>query len=209
MASRVCWQCSTAAHQTPVSTPYYSAQAGSVFAAYRCDECGVLSVAHGAFGNGVTGQTKDLMERAGALLTWLPEKYSGHTYADVPDHIASAANEAHLCFSAQAFRGAIVMARAVVEATAKEVGVEGPNLASRIQGLLDAGHIRQIVKETADEIRFMGNDMAHGDFVAPVTSEAAEDVLAFMAEVLDEVFQAPARLRAHRDARLARRAETE
>lgn len=42
-----------------------------------------------------------------------------------------------------------------------------------------------------------------------VTAEDAKDVLAFMAEVLDEVYQAPARLEAHRTARLARRADSE
>ena len=144
----------------------------------------------------------------GADVHWLPERFSGKSYPDVPDHIASAASEAHTCFSAQAYRGAIILARAVVEATAKDKGAGKGSLAVKIEKLRDDGHVRELIKDTADEIRYMGNDMAHGDFVDPVTREDAEDVLAFMAEVLDEVYQAPARVNAQRTKRLARRVGT-
>jgi hypothetical protein len=36
--------------------------------------------------------------------------------------------------------------------------------------------------------------MAHGDFVQPVEPEESEFVLTLMTEVLDEVFQSPARV---------------
>jgi hypothetical protein len=173
----------------------------------RCDECGVLSIAivPGYAGNVSAGAHHAIEE--GNELRWVPERYSGKDYPDVPAHIASAASEAHTCFSAQAYRGAIILARAVVEATAKDKGADKGTLAAKIQKLYDDSHVRELIKDTADEIRYMGNDMAHGDFVDPVTEEEAEDVLAFMAEILDEVYQAPARVNARKAARLARKLE--
>ena len=57
-----------------------------------------------------------------------PTSSLGKTFPDVPTHIASAADEAHRCASIGAFRGAIALARAVVEATAKDKGVKSGNL---------------------------------------------------------------------------------
>jgi hypothetical protein len=172
---------------------------------FQCDECGVMSIGHGQFSQGAM-TVEAQMIAPDAPLSWLPERFSGKPYPDVPEHIASAASEAHTCFSAQAYRGAIILARAVVEATAKDKGATTGTLAAKIQKLYDDKHVRELIKDTADEIRHMGNDMAHGDFVDPVSKEEAEDVLEFMAEVLDEVYQAPARVNARRDERLARKA---
>lgn len=202
MASRICWNCNQSAHQTMRLDPLFDVDSEKAFAAYRCDECGVLSlgwmVAYRADREAMTARDADV--------TWLPERFSGKAYLDVPEHIASAASEAHTCFSAQAYRGAIILARAVVEATAKDKGATTGTLAAKIQKLYDDKHVRELIKDTADEIRHMGNDMAHGDFVDPVTRGEAEDVLVFMAELLDEVYQAPARVNARREERLARKA---
>jgi len=47
--------------------------------------------------------------------------------------------------------------------------------------------------------------MAHGDFIDPVTEEDSALALELMAEVLEEVFQSPARVARARAAREARR----
>jgi len=64
-----------------------------------------------------------------------------------------------------------------------------------------------MIANTAHEIRHLGNDMAHGDFVEPVTRGQAADVLFFMDEVLDEVYQGPARVNARRASRIAAKAD--
>lgn len=46
--------------------------------------------------------------------------------------------------------------------------------------------------------------MAHGDFVRDVSSEDAELVLTLMSEVLDDVYQSPARVKRAQDARAKR-----
>lgn len=104
-----------------------------------------------------------------------------------------------------AFRAVGSLARAVVEATAKDKGITTGRLADKIDALAQAGHVREHTKEQAHEVRHFGNDMAHGDFTDPVTQEEAEEVIELMAEVLDEVYQSPARLAARKQARLAKK----
>ncbi|MGW8566780.1 DUF4145 domain-containing protein [Isoptericola sp. NPDC055881] len=201
MANRVCWNCSVAAHHTRHGDVKKSRDGRQYFAAYVCDECGVFSVgwiSERAYnGSGMPA----FMDRPDLDLNWEPNPPKGKKFPDVPEHIASAAGEAHKNFSIRNYRSAILMARSVVEATAKDMGIKKGNLASKIDDLHEAGHVREMVAETAHEIRFVGNDMAHGDFVTPVDLDEAEDVLHFMDELLNEVYQAPARLNARRSAR--------
>ncbi len=128
-------------------------------------------------------------------------------FPDVPEHIASAATEATLCLSVGAYRAVGSLARAVVEATAKDKGADGKDLAKRIDALRAADHLRKHTADQAHEIRYFGNEMAHGDFVQSVPKEEAEEVVELMVEVLDEVYQSPARLEKRKAARIAKRVE--
>jgi hypothetical protein len=78
----------------------------------------------------------------------------------------------------------------------------------KIEELYSQGFIREHVKDAAHEIRHLGNEMAHGDFTSPVTSEEADLTLILMSEILDEVYQSPARVARARAARTARNAAT-
>jgi hypothetical protein len=73
-----------------------------------------------------------------------------------------------------------MLSRSVVEATAKAKGVSVGNLIAKIDELAAQQLIRPIVQEAAHEIRHLGNDMAHGDFVDPVTREEAEETVGLM-----------------------------
>jgi hypothetical protein len=55
--------------------------------------------------------------------------------------------------------------------------------------------IRPHVRDGAHQVRLFGNDMAHGDFVRDVSPEDADLVLTLMSEVLDDVYQSPARVK--------------
>ena len=87
----------------------------------------------------------------------------------------------------------ILMARTVVEATAKEKGITTGRLIEKIDAMATASVIRESTKEAAHEIRHLGNDMAHGDIADIPESDDVRDVLVLMDEVLAEVFQGPAR----------------
>lgn len=185
--------------------------AGGVFltAAYVCDECNFMSIAlagrEGTAGGSRTehGAWMD----ASQDLRWLPDQGAGRDFPDVPAHIAEAADEAHRCFSIGPYRGAVSLAWSVVEATAKEKGITSGKLVQKIGAMHEKGLVREHIKDGAHEVRHLGNDMAHGDFVAPVERVEAEEVLELMAELLHEVFQSPARVERRKQARLAKKAE--
>ncbi|MBW0270447.1 hypothetical protein ATM97_05185 [Nocardia sp. MH4] len=127
-------------------------------------------------------------------------------FPDVPIQIGAAAGEATGCFSVEHYRAAVILARAVVEATAKDKGFTKGTLADKIDAMQAAGRIRPHTKDAAHEIRYMGNDMAHGDFATTIEKDEADDVLNFMSEILEEIYQGPARVDRQRAARLAKKA---
>lgn len=129
-----------------------------------------------------------------SVTTWTPSSVGGREFPDVPEHIASAADEAFRCRSIGAYRASILMARAVVEATAKDQGIHDGNLAAKIEQLSAKGIVRSFTKDAAHELRFLGNGMAHGDFVDPTGRDDCDAVLEVVAEILNEVYQGPARV---------------
>jgi len=145
-----------------------------------------------------------LMSGDEVVLTW-PQHVQDKAFPDVPPHIADAANEAYRCFSISAYRASTLLARSVIEATAKSLNHTTGTLVAKIDAMYAANQIREFVKEGAHEVRYLGNDMAHGDFVDPVEAEEAELALSLMDEVLEEIFQAPARVANARALRLLKK----
>lgn len=125
-----------------------------------------------------------------------PAYVEGQLFEDVPAHIASAAGEAYKGASIGNHMSAILMARTVLEASAKEKGITSGSLLAKIDALAAESLIRADTKEAAHAIREFGNDMAHGDISDPVDADDAEEVLVLMSEVLNELFQGPARVEA-------------
>ncbi|MEV8443170.1 DUF4145 domain-containing protein [Actinosynnema sp. NPDC051121] len=212
MLSRVCWKCKTKSRMDAVSD-LFSERVRSVGddryiiqAAFSCQNCGTLSIGFSVWHSDASrDQSRNFDEYFGPSAKWLPEYGYAQEFPDVPEHIASAAEEAHRCHSIGASRAAVQLARAVVEASAKAVGVTVNGIYPKIEGLHNEGIIREHIKEAAHEIRFLGNDMAHGDFVEPIAAEEVELVLTLMGELLAEVFQSPARVARAREARLAKK----
>lgn len=137
--------------------------------------------------------TYKLGPREGEETLWIPLEGFQTDFPDVPEEIAKAATEAWRCHSAGSHRGAVMLARALVEATAKAKGIASGSLADKIDELAKNGLIRAAVADQAHEIRHLGNSTAHGDLGDPVSKEDADEVLNLMGEVLNEVFQSPAR----------------
>lgn len=128
-------------------------------------------------------------------------------FPDVPDHIATVAIEAHQCSTIGAPRAAVTMARATVEAVAKDKGITTGNLAAKIDALHAAGHISEAMKEAAHEIRFAGNEAAHADIVHENISVAdADEIVTLLNAILERVYQEPARVERVRQRRQQRTA---
>jgi Domain of unknown function (DUF4145) len=179
----------------------------TIQAPFTCDNCGLLSIASGES----TSDPNDYndndsrwgwSERTGA---WIPKIGVGREYPDVPKHIGAAASEAHECQSISAHRAAVMLARAVIEATAKDKGITKGTLFDKIEKMHEHGLVSELVKDQAHEVRYLGNDMAHGDFVEPVSAEEADEILELMAEVLHAVFEMPAQLLSRKAARIAKK----
>ncbi|MEV4821636.1 DUF4145 domain-containing protein [Micromonospora sp. NPDC049274] len=164
-------------------------------AALVCVACGLPI-------SGVLNQSRSTIERV-----W-PETVGGKAFPDVPAQIADAADEAYRCSSIGARRAAVLLARSVIEATAKDKQITSGTLLAKIDALYAQGFIREHIKDGAHEVRHLGNEMAHGDFVEPVDSEDLDLTLTLMGEVLEEVFQSPARVKRAQDKRAAKAAGT-
>lgn len=174
-------------------------------AAYTCDNCGRMSVVTWWSSYDPTDSYRSGEPESYDRVRWSPPPGAWRTFEDVPEPIASAASEAWFAYSAGAHRGALALARAVVEAAAKENGATSGNLAAKIDALAEAEKIRKATRDAAHEIRHIGNEVAHGDLTANISPEEAEEVLVLMDEVLVELFQAGARLERARAARLRRK----
>jgi aldehyde:ferredoxin oxidoreductase len=117
------------------------------------------------------------------------------------------ATEAYDCLSVSAFRAAVILARAVIEATARDQGINEGNLVAKIDELNSRGLIRTHIKEVAHEVRSWGNDAVHVDLAQDnYSEEEAAEILNLADEVLAEVYQSPARVERARQRRLARKA---
>ncbi|WP_409468528.1 DUF4145 domain-containing protein [Streptomyces sp. HC307] len=134
-----------------------------------------------------------------AELEWEPVRARRPGFPDVPPEIAQTASEAHACLSIGAARGAVALARAVVEASAKAKakakGITVNGIIGKIDALRDDGIISPLTAEASHQIRRDGNSIAHGDIGdEPILQDDAEAILEFMDALLDEVFQRPAKL---------------
>lgn len=200
------------------------------FAWFKCDACGYSSVASTARApwpaledatkyqdsslEASRGDKKKAIQQVVAhyfddedsQVTWHPALSLGREFKEVPQHIADAASEAYACFSIRSYRAAILMARSVLEASAKDKNVTNGTLASKIDALADNGVISPQIQQEAHEIRYLGNEMAHGDFTEPVSEEDADDMLGFLATFLNYVYQMPAAIRRRQEARRKRAA---
>lgn len=207
MASRICWNCEQHTHMAAIDRATFSVDGEFWTRAYRCDSCSAASVARipGSLDRRqYVGEADDAFENPYLVIDWLPATVRGRRFEDVPSPVREAASEAYECQSIHSFRAAILMARSVVEAVAKDQGVVDGSLVKKIDALAERGIISTLVKDTAHEIRHMGNEMAHGDFVQDVTEEECDDVLNFMSVLLDAVYQQPAKLTRFRAQRQAR-----
>lgn len=215
MASRHCGWCGCLAHLEAATAPkLVTGEWGgfAVEAAYRCPNCHRLNIAWQSVDRNVQGDFRGTLDESDGWdwpaysTTWLPRREDSRHFPDVPEHIALAATEATLCLSVGAYRAVGSLARAVIEATAKDKGITSGKLDKKIDALCDGHGLHQVLREQAHEVRYFGNDMAHGDFAEPVTDAEAEEIIDLMAKVLEGVYQAPAQLARRKEAREASKA---
>lgn len=206
MTRFVCPHCDAYSHFSVVHVGSFLGTAlndATAHGAIKCNnpECGRMLGGFVQRERSVSAPTSD-----GTIFEWWPKQVGGKHFPDVPDPIAEAADEGYRCYGIDAYRAAVLLARSVIEATAKDKQITDGRLVTKIDAMHEAELIRKVVKDGAHEVRHLGNDMAHGDFVEPVEQADAEEVLFLMAEVLHDVYQQDAWVNRRRAAREARRA---
>lgn len=142
-------------------------------------------------------------------IRWYPPSGSNKEFEDVPEIISEAASEAWKCHASGCYRAAIIMARSVVEAAAKAKGGNNGTLAQKISYMNNEGLIRPALATQLNEIRYIGNESAHGDLNNEITSTDSSEVLELLAELLNELWQAPARAERLRQRRLMNSGKTD
>lgn len=205
MLSRTCWRCDTYAHMTPIAEPVQLRGEDIWGLSCVCDNCRAGSTVYLRMSYPPdVGQMVGALRDYGAKPIWQPDSLPRRGFEGVPDCISDAASEAFACFHIRSYRAAVLLARSVIEAVAKDQGITKGSLQQKIDELEQRRVIKPVSQETAHEIRLLGNDMAHGDFIAPVDQAQCDDVLTFMETILEEVYQQPARLNRYRAQRQAR-----
>lgn len=128
-----------------------------------------------------------------SVASWSPPPLRPVDTTFIPLGVAGFFKEAHDAFSISAYRGVLLLVRSVIEATAKDRGIERGTLVQKIDKLSEEGLIRRGTKDMAHALRILGNDMAHGDIDEVPTQEDADDALTIARFVLDDVYVADAR----------------
>ena len=214
MTSTTCGWCKVHSHMTMYGLPRVTDETELplhreylVEAAFVCDSCDHMSICSWH----LRDYPYDLMgmvefragpDVEGEDVTWFPLEGHQQEFRDVPDKIAEAAAEAWTCYMAGAHRGAVLLARAAVEAAAKHRGITTGNLAKKIDLMAEQGMIGPDIAYQAHEIRFAGNSTAHADLDTAVTKELAFEVLFLVGQVLNSAIQAPAVMQRLKDQRL-------
>lgn len=193
-----------ASARTVTTDPYLAT------AAYTCDQClRMLTVAANCEDPGPSNRSSPahIMLKLKPLAQtgdWQPKTVMGKQFPDIPASIAAPASEAFECRSIGAYRAAVLMARSVIEASAKDKEITSGSLLQKIDKLAEEGHIRHMLATAAHEIRLTGNDMAHGDFAtAKIDENEADELLGLMEDFLRELYELPTRVAARRAKRTA------
>lgn len=216
MPNHVCWMCkANTGHELNGDPTFVSAEVAPpspsgkqlACAPMVCSICRGQSIAFSTVGPEYAKNHLNAFFQSarGDELRWRPSATESRRYPDVPSHIGDAATEAFECQSCEHYRGAILLARAVIEATAKDRGFNTGTLHNKIELMATGGVIRNVIKDAAHGIRQLGNGTAHGDFVDPVSVEESRLVIRLMEDILNDVYQSPAAIEQALEAARTRR----
>jgi hypothetical protein len=110
----------------------------------------------------------------------------------LPAGIAAAAHEAHLAFEVGAYRGAVLLARATIEACAADQHAAATSLPARIRELGARQVISPLTQRAAAGLATLPLDSGHLGQLGLVD---AEEALGVMNLILEDVYLRPAQLR--------------
>ena len=158
MPARDCWYCGVMSHMTNHGNWAYvhlesSSKLTQTWCLFRCDNCSAVSLATSQvptsdFREMTTSDSSNFWTEQERNAKWYPKPpIVGKDFPGVPQHIAEAASEAYKCRSISAFRASVLLARSVIEATAKDKRIAHGNLSAKIDELFDQRFIRKHIRD--------------------------------------------------------------
>lgn len=109
--------------------------------------------------------------------------------------------EARLCFSAGAYKGAVLLCRRALQGAAIDKGADAgvdprETLNRQLDALAKEGSLNSSLADVAKEIRLLGNYGAHpqDDGLDEVSKDQADDVVQLTGQVLEDLYVNPARV---------------
>lgn len=174
-------------------TPYPHTQDWIFGAPFACSHCGAVNIGHSLITRDDRHDPYDAMTNGRVEIKWIPPVSSAPSFGDTPPEISEPALEAFTAWDHDAYRAAILMARAVLEGICKDHGISSGSLFHKIDAMKDADHITKALQMAAHAVRELGNEMAHGDFVKTnPTEKQAKQVLAIMRQFIEQLYEQPA-----------------
>jgi hypothetical protein len=136
---------------------------------------------------------------------WWPMPGSADLDPDIPANVGSAYSEGMRALSVKAARAAVVMFRGMLAQVVVDKG--GPaaqakhSLYEKLEQMNQDGSLHPSLVEWAKEIRLIGNAAAHPDALDPVSDEEAADLARLCRQLLNVIYEVPARIARNRAAR--------
>jgi hypothetical protein len=126
------------------------------------------------------------------ILKVFPNPLPKDTDSRIPEKIKEDYDEALLCLSVGAIRGAAILARRAVQTICKDKGAAKNDLKDQIDELFVNNIITKDLQSWAHEVRYVGNDAAHPN-AQEVTPEDAEEIIDLLDSLCEVLYIAPAK----------------
>jgi hypothetical protein len=124
---------------------------------------------------------------------------------DIPIQVASAYSEGMRALTVKAARAAVVMFRGMLAQVVADKGSAAAqaknSLYAKLEQMGQDGSLHPSLIEWAKEIRIIGNAAAHPDALDPVSDEEAADLARLCRQILNVIYEVPARIARNRAAR--------
>lgn len=190
------------------STPGKNEHVKTVLLAYQCIIChGTIAILADRAPSGLFEE-----DTAQTWPAWVPR---APEYLPTP--VAACLHEGQLCASVRAWNAAAVLIRRSVEEAIKDKGGKGRTLEAKIDNLADQGKLVEDLRAWAHEVRYVGNDGAHGrkeprdrhsedeepspPIPTDVSPEEAHDAIRFAEQLFHYLYIMPAQTAKARAAR--------
>jgi len=136
---------------------------------------------------------------------WWPLPGVADLDPDIPPQVTSAYSEGMRALSVKAARAAVVMFRGMLAQVVADKGSAAAqakhSLYDKLEEMSQDGSLHPTLVEWAREIRLIGNAAAHPDALDPVSDEEAADLARLCRQLLNVIYEVPARIARNRAAR--------